>query len=199
MTIMRLGLTGSIGMGKSTVGKMFEKQGIPVYNVDAEIHKLYEPGGEAVAPIKAQFPDAVINGRVDRPSLSKIVVGNEEAIKRLEAIVHPLVGIDRSGFISKAEQNGAWLVVLDVPLIFETGGEKNFDKIAVVSAPKDVQRQRVLARDDVSEEKFEAILARQLPDAQKRERADFVIYTDCSEQETCQQVEDLILKLKEIR
>ncbi|MBL4907081.1 MAG: dephospho-CoA kinase [Sneathiella sp.] len=197
MAITLLGLTGSIGMGKSTVGKMFEKQGIPVYNVDAEIHKLYDVGGAAVAPIKTEFPDAVIDGRVDRPSLSKLVVGNEDAIKRLEKIVHPLVGLDRSNFISDAEEEGHWMIVLDVPLIFETGGEKNFDKIVVVSAPKEIQRTRVLKRDDMSAEKFESILARQTPDAEKRERADFVINTNCTEEETYGQVKSLIRELKE--
>ncbi len=197
MTIKLLGLTGSIGMGKSTVGKMFEKEGIPIYNVDAEIHKLYQPGGAAVAPIEEAFPEAIIDGRVDRPTLSKLVLGDDAAIKRLEHIVHPLVGLDRSNFISDAEQNGHTFVLLDVPLIFETGGEKNFDTIIVVSAPKDIQRARVLARDDMTEEKFEAILARQTPDAIKREKADFVIDTNCSEEETYIQVQNLVRKLKE--
>jgi len=196
MTIKHLGLTGSIGMGKSTVGKMFEKLGLPLYNVDARIHDLYEPGGVAVGPVGEVFPDAIIDGRVDRPTLSKLVVGNDDAIKKLEKIVHPLVGQDRQEFISKAEQNGHAFVLLDVPLIFETGGEKNFDHIIVVSAPKNVQKKRVLARDDMTEEKFEAILARQLPDEQKRERADFVINTDCSEEETFDQVKALVEKLK---
>lgn len=196
MTIKLLGLTGSIGMGKSTVGKMFEKEGIPLYNVDAEIHKLYQPGGAAVAPIGDEFPEAVIAGRVDRPALSKLVLGDDAAIKRLERIVHPLVGLGRSSFISDAEQKEEPFVLLDVPLIFETGGEKNFDTIIVVSAPKDVQRARVLARPDMTEEKFEAILARQTPDAEKREKADFVIDTNCSEEETYAQVQSLIKKLK---
>lgn len=196
MTIKHLGLTGSIGMGKSTVGKMFEKLGLPLYNVDARIHDLYEPGGVAVGPVGEVFPDAIIDGRVDRPTLSKLVVGNDDAIKKLEKIVHPLVGQDRQEFISKAEQDGHAFVLLDVPLIFETGGEKNFDHIIVVSAPKDVQKKRVLARDDMTEEKFEAILARQLPDEQKRERADFVINTNCSEEETFDQVKALVEKLK---
>lgn len=196
MKIKHLGLTGSIGMGKSTVGKMFETLGLPLYNVDARIHDLYEPGGVAVGPVGEIFPDAIIDGRVDRPTLSKLVVGNDDAIRKLEKIVHPLVGQDRHEFISKAEQDGHAFVLLDVPLIFETGGEKNFDHIIVVSAPKDVQKKRVLARDDMTEEKFEAILARQLPDAEKRERADFVINTDCSEEETLDQVKTLVEKLK---
>ncbi|GLQ04934.1 dephospho-CoA kinase [Sneathiella chinensis] len=196
MTIKLLGLTGSIGMGKSTVGKMFQSLGIPVYNVDAEIHKLYDRGGIAVAPIQQEFPEAVIDGRVDRPTLSKLVVGNEDAIKRLERIVHPLVGQDRAEFIRDAEESGHSMVVIDVPLIFETGGEKNFHTIIVVSASAPVQRERVLARDDMSAEKFEAILARQLPDAEKRDRAHHVINTDCSEEETFEQVKKLVEELK---
>ncbi len=196
MTIKHLGLTGSIGMGKSTVGKMFEKLGIPVYNVDARVHVLYEPGGLAVKPVRDAFPEAVIDGRVDRPVLSKLVVGNDEAIKKLESIVHPLVGLDRQDFISKAEQDGKSMIVLDIPLIFETGGEKNFDTIIVVSAPADLQRERVLAREDMTAEKFEAILARQVPDTEKRQRADHVIDTGCTEEETFDQVKALVEKLK---
>ncbi|MFT6557922.1 dephospho-CoA kinase [Sneathiella sp.] len=192
MTIKLLGLTGSIGMGKSTVGKMFEKLDIPIYNVDARIHELYEPGGIAVEPVGAVFPDAIIDGRVDRPTLSKLVVGDDEAIKKLEQIVHPLVGQDRADFISQAEQNGHDMVVLDVPLIFETGGEKNFDTIIVVSAPHHVQKSRVLERADMSEEKFHTILARQTPDAEKRQKADHVINTDCTEEETFEQVKQLV-------
>ncbi len=199
MTIKLLGLTGSIGMGKSTVGKMFEALDIPVYNVDARIHELYEPGGIAVEPVGQVFPEAVIEGRVDRPTLSKLVVGNEEKIKQLERIVHPLVGMDRQEFITDAEQNGKSMVVLDVPLIFETKGERNFDTIIVVSAPKEVQRARVLARDDMTEEKFETILARQVPDAEKRKLADHIIETNCTEEETLEQVKALIDTLTEER
>lgn len=196
MTIMLLGLTGSIGMGKSTVGKMFERLGIPIYNADAEVHKLYQVGGAAVALIGEIFPEAVIDSRVDRPTLSKLVLGNDEEIKKLEAVVHPLVGLDRAGFLSKAEAVGHKMAILDVPLIYETGGEKNFHKIIVVSAPKEVQRARVLARDDMTEDKFEAILARQVPDEIKRERADYVINTNCSEEETLEQVKQLVDVLK---
>jgi len=199
MTIKILGLTGSIGMGKSTVGKMFARLDVPVYNVDAEIHKLYMPGGAAVEPISKEFPTAVVDGKVERPILSKLVLGNDEAIKRLERIVHPLVGLDRSNFISNAEENGHSMIVIDVPLIFETKGEKNFHKIIVVSAPADVQRARVLARDDMTPEKFESILARQVPDAKKRKLANYIIDTNCSEEDTLIQVQDLIETLgKEI-
>lgn len=196
MTIMLLGLTGSIGMGKSTVGKMFEALGIPIYNADAEVHKLYQPGGAAVAPIQEVFPKAVVEGQVVRSILSKLVLGDDEAIKKLEAIVHPLVGVDRSNFLGQAEKEGHKMAIIDVPLIYETGGEKNFHKIIVVSAPKEVQRARVLARDDMTEGKFEAILARQVPDEIKRARADYVINTNCSEEETLEQVKQLVDVLK---
>jgi len=197
MTLKLIGLTGSIGMGKSTVGKMFESLDIPVYNVDAEIHKLYEVGGAAVEPVGAVFPSAIIEGRIDRPTLSKLVVGNDEAIQKLEQIVHPLVGAHRATFLSEVEAAGQKMVILDIPLIFETGAQDNFDKILVVSAPADIQKSRVLARPDMTEEKFAAIVARQLPDAEKRRRADYVIDTDCSEAETLQQVKDIIQHLNE--
>ncbi|WP_199899237.1 dephospho-CoA kinase [Sneathiella glossodoripedis] len=192
-----IGLTGSIGMGKSTVGVMFREEGIPVYNADAEVHKFYQVGGQAVEPISKLFPEAVIDGRVDRPTLSKLVLGDDSAIKKLEAIVHPMVGAHRAEFLQKAEQDGHDMVILDVPLIFETGGEKNFHKIVVVSAPAQMQRDRVLVRDDMSAEKFESILARQVPDAQKRELADYVIDTGLPMEETRKQVQDLIRELRE--
>jgi len=197
MSLKIIGLTGSIGMGKSTVGKMFEQEGIPIYNVDAEIHKLYEVGGAAVEPLRAEFPEAIVDNRVDRPTLSKLVLGNDAAIKRLERVVHPLVGQHRAGFLSDAADAGNSMVVLDIPLIFETGGEANFDKIVVVSAPADIQKSRVLSRDDMTEEKFLSILERQTPDAIKREKADFVIDTNCNEENTRDQVKSLITTLKE--
>ncbi len=184
-------------MGKSTVGRMFEKEGIPIYNVDAEIHKLYDKGGVSVEPVREAFPDAVIDGKVDRPTLSQMVVGNEEAIKKLESIVYPLVHQDREDFLAKTEAEGHKMVVLDIPLIFETGGEKRLHKVLVVSAPYEVQKERVLARDDMTLEKFEGILARQLPDEEKRDRAHHVIETDCSEDETRAQVQKLIETLKD--
>ncbi len=192
-----IGLTGSIGMGKSTVGKMFEAEGIPIYNADAEVHKFYQVGGIAVEPISKAFPEAIIEGHVDRPTLSKLVLGDDTAIKKLEAIVHPMVGAHRAEFLRGAEENGHDMVVLDVPLIFETGGMSNFDKIVVVSAPADLQRSRVLAREDMSAEKFESILARQVPDAEKRERADYVIDTGVGLDETRAQVQKLIMSLRE--
>ena len=193
--MLLLGLTGSIGMGKSTVGEMFRKLGIPVYDADAEIHKLYAKGGAGVEPIRAAFPEAVVDGAVDRARLSKIVVGNEAEIQRLEKVIHPLLAEGRAEFFAKAEAEGHSLVVLDIPLIFETNGEGRVHKIAVVSAPSDVQRARVLARPGMSEDKFEAILARQVDDAEKRRRADFVIDTHCSYEETFEQVKKLVEEL----
>lgn len=172
-----VGLTGSIGMGKSTTAAMFEAEGVPVYDADAAVHALYASGGTAVAPIEAAFPGVVRDGAVDRALLSERVVGNAEAMKALEAIVHPLVGATRLTFFEKARQAGADIVVLDIPLLFETGGDKAMDAVVVVSAHPDLQRQRVLARPGMSAEKFEAIHARQVPDAEKRARADFVIDT----------------------
>ena len=195
--MLLVGLTGSIGMGKSTVGDMFRKLGIPVYDADAEIHKLYARGGAGVEPIRAAFPDAVVDDQVDRQRLSKLVVGNDAEIERLEKVIHPLLAEGRAAFFEKAEKEGHTLVVLDIPLIFETGGEGRVHKIVVVSAPDHVQRERVLARPDMMEEKFEAILARQVPDAVKREKADFVINTDCSKEETFAQVKKLVEQLKD--
>lgn len=196
MSMTLLGLTGSIGMGKSTVGGMFRQLGIPVYDVDAEIHKLYAEGGAGVEPVRAAFPEAVVDNRVDRTRLSKLVVGNEAEIKRLESVIHPLLGSGRAAFFEEAEGDGHTLVVLDIPLIFETGGEGRVDKIAVVSAPKDVQKDRVLQREDMTEEKFEAILARQVPDAEKRARADYVINTNCPPEATFEQVKALVDDLR---
>ncbi len=190
--MLLLGLTGSIGMGKSTVGEMFRKLGIPVYDADAEIHKLYAKGGKGVEPIRAAFPGVVVDDQVDRARLSKLVVGNEAEIQRLEKVIHPLLADGRAAFFAEAEAAGHHLVVLDIPLIFETGGEDGVHKIAVVSAPADVQRARVLARPAMTAEKFEAILARQVDDAEKRKRADFVIDTHKSLEETFDQVKKLV-------
>lgn len=194
--MLLLGLTGSIGMGKSTVAGMFRELGIPVYDADAEIHKLYARGGAGVEAIRAVFPEAVVDDEVDRTRLSKIVVGNEEKIRQLEEVIHPLLQEGRAAFFAKAQAEGHSIVVLDIPLIFETKGEDRVHKIAVVSAPADVQRARVLARPGMSEEKFEAILARQVDDAEKRRRADFVIDTHCSYEETFEQVKKLVDELR---
>ena len=168
-----LGLTGSIGMGKSTTAKFFREAGVPVHDSDAVVHRLY--AGEAVAPVEAAFPGTVVDGKVDRGKLSEKLVGDPDAIRRLEAIVHPLVRAVSHGFLHEQATRGARTVVLDIPLLFETGGEKNVDAVVVVSAPADVQRKRVLSRPGVSAERLDALLARQMPDAEKRARAHFVV------------------------
>jgi dephospho-CoA kinase len=170
-----LGLTGSIGMGKSTTAKLFAEAGVPVYDADAAVHSLYE--GEAAPAIEAEFPGTTVDGKVDRTKLSAQVVHDPAAIKRLEAIVHPMLGSGRQKFFDAAEQSGAPVVVVDVPLLFETGGEKRVDAVVVVTTSPETQRQRILARDNMTAEKLDAILARQLPDPEKRKRADFVVDT----------------------
>ena len=170
-----LGLTGSVGMGKSATAKMFADEGVPVFDADAAVHRLYE--GEAAPLIAAAFPGVVIGSRVDRERLSRAVVGNNAAFAKLEAIIHPLVRKAREEFLAAAKAEGAEIAVLDIPLLFETGGEHDVDKIVVVSAPEPVQKERVLARPGMTEEKFSAIVAKQMPDSEKRKRADFVIDT----------------------
>jgi dephospho-CoA kinase len=170
-----LGLTGSIGMGKSTTATLFAEAGVPVYDADATVHMLYE--GEAVPAIEAAFPGTTADGKVDRNKLSARVVHDPAAIKRLEQIVHPMLGASRQKFLDDVERSGAPVAVVDVPLLFETGGEKRVDAVVVVTTTPDLQRQRILARDNMSSEKLDAILARQLPDAEKRRRADFVVDT----------------------
>src|ERR1700726_4953144 len=170
-----LGLTGSIGMGKSTTAKLFAEAGAPVYDADAAVHMLYE--GEAVPAIEAAFPGTTADGKVDRARLSARVVHDPAAIKQLEQIVHPMLGASRREFLHEAEQSGAPVAVVDVPLLFETGGEKRVDAVVVVTTLPEIQSQRVLARDNMTSEKLGAILARQLPDAEKRKRADFVVDT----------------------
>ena len=176
--MIRLALTGSIGMGKSATAAMFAARGIPVYDADAAVHAAYAPGGEAVAQIGAAFPGAIgADGGVDRAKLRQQVAQNAEQMKKLESIVHPIVANMQRAFLANAEAAGQDIVVLDIPLLFETGGDKRADVIAVVTAPPDVQRQRVMARGGMTEAQFEAILARQTPDSIKRARADFVINT----------------------
>ena len=170
-----IGLTGSIGMGKSETAKMFARHGVPVCDSDATVHALYERGGLAVAPIGEAFPEAVVDGRVDRTLLSRAVLGKPEAMKRLETIVHPLVGVAQRDFLQRAAAGGAKLVVLDIPLLLETGGEKRVDVVVVVSAPSEIQRRRVLQRPGMTPEKLDAILHKQMPDAEKRKRADFIV------------------------
>jgi dephospho-CoA kinase len=174
--MIRLGLTGSIGMGKSTVATMFADEGIPVFDADSAVHRLQGPEGALVAGIEAHFPGTTGPEGVNRGALAERVLGEPEALRRLEALVHPAVALEREAFL--AAHADAPLVVLDIPLLFEAGGWSQVDRIAVVSAPEDVQRARVLARPGMSGEKFALILARQLPDSEKRARADFVIATD---------------------
>ena len=174
--MIALGLTGSIGMGKSTVAAMFADAGVPVFDADAAVHRLQGPAGRAVAAIEARFPGTTGERGVDRTALAEAVLGDTSAMRALEAIVHPAVAEERAAFL--AQHADAPLVVLDIPLLFETGGDAAMDRVAVVSAAADVQRARVLARPGMSQAKFDAILARQLPDAEKRARADFVIPTD---------------------
>ena len=170
-----LGLTGSIGMGKSTTAKLFAEAGVPVYDADAAVHLLYE--GEAAPAIEAAFPGTTENGRVDRDRLSARVVHDPAAMKKLEEIVHPMLGASRQKFLRDAERSGAPVAVVDIPLLFETGGEKRVNAVVVVTTTAELQRKRILARPNMTEEKLQAILVRQMPDAEKRKRAHFVVDT----------------------
>ena len=188
-----LGLTGSIGMGKSTTAAFFAAEGVPVHDADAAVHRLYE--GEAVAPIEAAFSGTTANGKVDRAKLAARVLGDEAARKRLEAIVHPLVRASEMKFLAAARARRAPVVVLDIPLLYETGGEKRVDAVVVVSAPPEVQRARVLARPGMTPERFEQLLAAQVPDAEKRRRADFVVDTGQGFDAARAQVRDILASL----
>ncbi len=170
-----LGLTGSLGMGKSATAKMFAAEGVPVHDADAVVHRLYD--GEATPQIEAAFPGTTKDGKVDREKLGKRVLGDAAAITRLEQIVHPLVGAAAARFLAEAERSGAAVAVLDVPLLYETGGDKRCDAVVVVSAPAEVQRARAFERPGMTEEKLAALLAKQMPDAEKRARAEFVVDT----------------------
>jgi dephospho-CoA kinase len=173
-----LGLTGSVGMGKSTAAGFFAEEGVPVHDADAAVHRLY--AGEAAALIEAAFPGTTVDGAVDRTRLAQRVLGDPAALKRLEAIVHPLVQASERRFLAEAEARGEKVVLLDIPLLFETGGDERVDAVVVVSAPPEVQRARVLERPGMTAEKLDAILAQQMPDAEKRRRADFVVDTSRS-------------------
>jgi dephospho-CoA kinase len=170
-----IGLTGSLGMGKSTTARFFAEEGVPVHDADSVVHRLYE--GEAVAAIEAAFPGTTSGGKVDRERLGAWVLKDPDALKRLEAIVHPLVAAAERHLIAEAQARGEKVVVLDIPLLFETGADRRVDAVVVVSAPAEVQRSRVLERPGMTMAKLEAVLARQLPDAEKRRRADFVVDT----------------------
>jgi dephospho-CoA kinase len=189
MTIV-LGLTGSIGMGKSTVARMFEAEGVPVFDADAAVHRLQGPEGELVAAIEARFPGTTGVEGVNRTALAERVLGEPEALSNLEALIHPAVARERATFL--AHHAGAPLVVLDIPLLYETGGAAQVDKVVVVSAPAAVQADRVLARPGMSCAKFAQILARQMPDEEKRRRADFVVETGTPHEETREQVRAII-------
>ncbi|MFH1346572.1 MAG: dephospho-CoA kinase [Pseudomonadota bacterium] len=173
--MMILGLTGSIGMGKSTTAKLFAEAGVPVYDADATVHQLYE--GEAAPAIEAAFPGTTAGGKVDRQKLSARVVHDPAAMKQLEQIVHPMLGASRQKFFEEVERAGAPVAVVDVPLLYETGGEKRVDAVVVVTTSPENQRARIMARGTMTSEALDAILARQLPDAEKRKRADFVVDT----------------------
>lgn len=188
--MMILGLTGSIGMGKSTTAKLFAEAGVPVYDADATVHRLYE--GEAAPAIEAAFPGTTAGGKVDRALLSARVVHDPEAIKRLEAIVHPMLRTYHQEFLDNAERSGAPVAVIDVPLLYETGGEARVDAVVVVTTSPEVQRQRILARDNMTDEKLDAILARQMPDAEKRKRADFVVDTSHGLDPVRAQIRDIL-------
>jgi dephospho-CoA kinase len=185
-----LGLTGSLGMGYSATAKLFAEAGVPVYDADAAVHRLYE--GEATPLIEAAFPGTTTGGKVDRDKLAQRVLGDSAAIKKLESIVHPLVAAAREKFLNEAERKGAKIAVLDIPLLFETGGEKRCDAVVVVSAPAAVQHARVFERAGMTEQKFAAILAKQMQDADKRARADFVVDTSQGFDAARAQVRDIL-------
>jgi dephospho-CoA kinase len=188
-----LGLTGSLGMGKSATAKMFAEEGVPVYDADAAVHRLYE--AEATPLIEAAFPGTTGGGKVDRDKLAQRVLGDAAAIKKLETIVHPLVRNSEEKFLVEAERKGAAVAVLDIPLLFETGGDNRCDAVIVVSAPSDVQRARVFERSGMTEQKFAAIVAKQMSDAEKRKRADFVVDTSKGFDAARAQVRDILARV----
>jgi dephospho-CoA kinase len=195
--MLMIGLTGSIGMGKSTTAAMFRDAGVPVYDADHEMGRLYLKGGAAVAPLEAAFPGVTRDGAVDREALRKRVLGDPAAMATLNAVTHPLLRGNRSGFIEAAAADGADMVVLDIPLIFESNGQDGFDVVVVVSAHPRMQRERVLAREGMTPERLDFILAQQTPDAEKRAKADFVIDTSLGLEAARRQVTALIATLKD--
>jgi dephospho-CoA kinase len=188
--MIKIALTGSIGMGKSTVAAMFAEAGIPVFDADAEVRRMQGPGGKLVEEIGRRFPDTLVNGGIDRDLLAMHVLADRDELAALEWIVHPAVAQAREDFI--AANRDASALLFEIPLLYETHGEGAYDKVIVVSAPADVQRERVMQRDGMTVEKMERLLARQLPDAQKRERADFVIDTSVSHEETREEVRSIL-------
>jgi dephospho-CoA kinase len=195
--VIVVGLTGSIGMGKSTTAAMFRDAGAPVYDADAAVADLYSPGGAAVAPVGEAFAGVVSDGAIDREALRQRVLGDPEALRRLNDIVHPLVAQDRVGFFARAEAEGADIVVLDIPLLFETGGHEKVDAVVVVSAPPEQQRERVLARPGMTPDRFDAILAQQIHDAEKRARAHFVVDTGQGLEPARRQVAKIMAALRD--
>ena len=194
---MRLiGLTGSIGMGKSQTAQIFVDEGVPVYDADATVHELYAKNGAAVKPVGALFPSAVVDGAIDRQKLAAIVLKDADALKQLEDIVHPMAGAAQVAFLQKHYAEGKAAVALDIPLLLEAGGSDRVDVVIVVSAPYEIQRARVLARPNMSEEKFNDILKKQLPDEKKRELADFIVDSSVSIDDARRQVRDILEQLK---
>ena len=192
-----IGLTGSIGMGKSETAKMFAGLGIPVYDADAAVHRLYDAGGAAAPLIEAAFPGTTKDGRVDRAELGKRVTNNHDETERLQKIVYPLMAGERKQFIDDAVAGGADLILFDIPRLFETGGEANMDAVVVVSAPSHIQRERVLARPGMTEELFEFLHARQMPDEEKRAKAHFVVVTDKGLEHAFEQVKMIVATLRD--
>ena len=193
MTI--IGLTGSIGMGKTTTAKMFQELGCPVFDSDAAVHNLYKSGGRAVPLLKAVFPDVIKKGAVDRALLGAHMRKDPLNLQVLESFIHPMIADDRQAFLNKAQENKNSIVVFDVPLLFETGGDKNVDIVVVVTAPAEVQKKRVLSRAGMSEDLFESLLKRQMPDADKRRRADYLIYTDKGLDFAREQVQKIVSRI----
>jgi dephospho-CoA kinase len=190
-------LTGSLGMGKSRTAGFFAEAGVPVHDSDAVVHALY--AGEAVPVIERAFPGATAGGKVDRVKLAAMVLGDDAALARLEAIVHPLVGAAREAFLAEAQARGAPVVLLDIPLLFETGSQRHCDAVVVVSAPPEIQRRRAFERPGMTEEKFVALLAKQMPDAEKRRRADFVVDSSQSFDHARAQVRDILRTVARMR
>lgn len=193
--MMVLGLTGSIAMGKSTAAAMFRRLGVPVYDADRAVHRLLGKGGAAVSPVAGAFPGVVVEGEVDRRLLAARVFGDAAALRELEGILHPLVARERRRFLRAARRHGRRLVVLDIPLLFETGGERDCDAVAVVSAPASLQYARLLRRPGMSPERIAGIMRRQMPDEEKRRRADFIIPTGLGKASSYAMIRDIVAKL----
>ena len=193
--MLLIGLTGSIGMGKSQTARLFEEQGVPVYDADATVHALYAKGGDAVEPVGELFPDVIVDGAIDRAKLSAHVINDAAALKKLEAVVHPLAGRAQIDFLRQHLARGTAMVALDIPLLLETGAQDRVDAVVLVSAPFAIQKQRVLARPNMSEEKFNAIIAKQMPDAEKRAHADFIVDSSISVDDARRQVRDILTAL----